>query len=59
MSRHHQANQTKVSAGFFSPPSTAQSLNSVKIQAESSSTFVLFFFCGKPGSLLSGVCLLP
>lgn len=44
---------------LFSPPSTAQSLNSVKIQAESSSTFMLFFFCGKPGSLLSGVCLLP
>lgn len=59
LTRHHHAKQTKVSAVFFPSPSTVQSINSVKIHAESSCTFVLFFFCGKPGWLLSGVCLLP
>lgn len=39
---------------FFS-----KSINSVKIQPGSSSTFMLFLFCRKPSSLLSGVCLLP
>lgn len=50
--RHHLAQQTKLFA-FLSSPSPAQPINSIKIQPESSSTSVLFFFCRKRGSLCS------